>query len=688
MGSLVAFLIAFAESVPLLGTIIPGSVTMTLIGVGIGRGMMPMLQTLSAATCGALLGDIVGFTFGRYYNVQLRSMWPFKKYPHWLKKSEAFFEKHGGKSIIFGRFIGPARSSVPLIAGFLKMTSMRFLLAALPSSFFWAVIYIFPGILIGAASLTLPPGLTTKFMLISFLFIVLLWLIFWIIQRFFSFLVLTINRWIDRFWSWLYHHHSAKFLTWITNRRTPTDHHQLTLLILACLGLLIFTIFLIIAKVYGPLTHFNTTPFYLLQGLRFLPLDKFFVATTLFGAMPTILVITVLSTFLLIIKRQRRAAYYMISTFIVSAAAVYLFKTLIYSPRPTGFLSIIKSSSFPSGHTCLALTIFGLIAFLIAEQIPKRWRPIPYAVASLLITLVGISRLYLGAHWLEDVLASVGLGFAILLTSIMLYRRYSPDPWAYTKLLLPLFLILILPWIGFSAFEFKKTMYYSSPEWITKYIAFNSWWEYPTQYVPIYRLNRLGHPTQPLNIQCAEFLANIQQQLLNQGWVVVQHHYDLQKTLGRFISHMPAQQLPLLPWLYEQQPPVLFMIKHLPHQARILELRLWASHIQFIDSKVPLWVGSINYRLPKHNLLTLKKTPSILFEKTDKLMQDMIHIFGHCLWKMIQTPRFSQPQAIQALQWTGAILIVTCHAETKALPPKTQASGASIFYESSAPDNL
>ena len=156
MGIVFAFVVALAESLPLIGTIIPGSITMTAIGILVGRNIIPGLPALFWATIGALVGDTVGFWIGKYFNDDLRKIWPFRKHPKWLTKGEAFFTKHGGKSILIGRFVGPARSSVPLIAGLLKMNWGRFFLAAVPSAFLWAVAYMVPGVLIGAISLELP----------------------------------------------------------------------------------------------------------------------------------------------------------------------------------------------------------------------------------------------------------------------------------------------------------------------------------------------------------------------------------------------------------------------------------------------------------------------------------------------------------------------------------------------------
>src|SRR3990167_3158336 len=134
LAQLFAYLIALAESLPLIGTVVPGSITMTAVGTLIGSHVLPGFSTITWASVGALTGDCIGFWVGKHYHQQLRHAWPFKKYPHWLQWSETFIQKHGGKSIIFGRFVGPARSTVPMVAGLLKLSWLRFITAGVPSA--------------------------------------------------------------------------------------------------------------------------------------------------------------------------------------------------------------------------------------------------------------------------------------------------------------------------------------------------------------------------------------------------------------------------------------------------------------------------------------------------------------------------------------------------------------------------
>ena len=659
MRILFVFLVAFTESLPLIGTIIPGSITMSIIGLLAGRGIISLNTTLFLASFGALIGDTIGFFIGKYYNEHLRLIWPFRKHPTWLTLGKAFFRKHGGKSILIGRFVGPIRSSVPLIAGLLKMSWVRFFGAAVPSAILWAMAYLLPGVLIGVMSLQLPHHVTTEFILIGLGIIVLFWLFFWAIQRFFTLILLAMNDGIAKLWRWLYHHHSSRLLLKvITNRRNPTDHHQLTMLLLALLSLLCFLGLSMLSIIVGPFTNFNESLFYFLQSTRLPHIDEFFALITTLGDVRVILKTSLLLIVTLAIKKHWRAAAHLASTTLLSGGAIYFFKWLVHSPRPKGFLTLDYSSSFPSGHVCLSLAIFGFISFLTTQQLAKKWRWIPYIFFSALITLISYSRLYLGAHWLQDVLGGFFLGFLILLTVIISYRRSPPKSFGNLQWLIFLVVSVFLPWVVISKVKLHAVLYHHALVWPVRDINFEDWWTQPTRYVPIYRLSRFGHPDQPFNVQWTAPLHDIQQTLERHDWESVHIQIDIQTVLSRFTSYRPEHHFPLFPSLYQNKPPVLFMIKRLSHTTTIIELRLWKSAIRFEDNDDwPLWIGSLNYHIASRRLITLRRPHETSFINGGGVNQ-LIKALSNYQWKKNCFHSSKKPKQRGLLEWNGEILII------------------------------
>ena len=666
MGVIFAYIVAFTESLPLIGTIIPSSVTMSFIGILVGRGVIALDTAILWASLGALAGDTVGFSIGKYYNERLRIIWPFKRYPRWLTLGEDFFRKHGGKSILIGRFIGPVRSSVPLIAGLLKMSWLRFFVAAILSAILWAIAYLLPGVLIGTVSLELPRGTTTRFILIGFCIIVLLWILFWIIQRSFSFLITTINRCINQLWSWLHYRYSSHFLLrLITNNRTHTDHHQLTMVLLAFVFFITFLMLLIFTITLGPNTSLNEPLFHFLQSLRSPKIDKFFVVITMFGDKAVMMGISLLIVIALVIKKQWRSAFHLLAIALLTGTILCFLKTFVYSPRPEKFLVIDRSSSFPSGHMGFSVTILGFIAFLTAQPLSKKRKWIPYTLASILIILIGYSRLYLGIHWLEDVLASLFIGLTILLFVIISYRRYPSRPFGNFKWLFYLIVAIALPWMSFTKVKFHTALHQYSPLWSIRRLNSDQWWKHPIRYIPLYRTDRFGHLVQPFNIQWVMGLNNIEQTLKQRGWETIHNKTNVKNVLTRFASYKPEHHFPLFPWLYRGKPPVLFMIKHLPKKTTIIELRLWESGAIFNDSILPLWIGSINYHIAPKKLISLRQPSEITLVNGGGINQ-LIHelLYSDYQWKEIVLQSHQEIQKNHFLGWDGTILIIRAREES------------------------
>lgn len=88
----ITFLISLTESLAIVGSIVPGSVTMTAIGILAGSGIMRIDLTLLAAILGAVAGDSLSYLLGYYYSDRLLEIWPFSKYPKWIHYGKDFLK--------------------------------------------------------------------------------------------------------------------------------------------------------------------------------------------------------------------------------------------------------------------------------------------------------------------------------------------------------------------------------------------------------------------------------------------------------------------------------------------------------------------------------------------------------------------------------------------------------------------
>lgn len=145
------FSIALAESLAVVGLLVPGVVLLIGISTLAGSGTIEVMPMLLAGMVGAILGDGISFWIGHHFHQRLREFGPFRRHPQWIDNGVAFFERHGGKSIVLGRFVGPIRPFIPMVAGMLDMPAGRFMLTNLLSALLWAPAYLLPGYLLGSS---------------------------------------------------------------------------------------------------------------------------------------------------------------------------------------------------------------------------------------------------------------------------------------------------------------------------------------------------------------------------------------------------------------------------------------------------------------------------------------------------------------------------------------------------------
>lgn len=141
----IAFGLAFGESIAVLSLFFPA--TFVLIGLGpiIEAGGIPFIPVWAAAVAGASLGDAISYWFGHYFKDSVRFYWPLSRYPQMVERGESFFHRFGAWSVFLGRFFGPLRAIVPLVAGIFGMPNWLFQFSNITSAMLWAFILLAPG---------------------------------------------------------------------------------------------------------------------------------------------------------------------------------------------------------------------------------------------------------------------------------------------------------------------------------------------------------------------------------------------------------------------------------------------------------------------------------------------------------------------------------------------------------------
>lgn len=138
----IVFVLAFAESLAFFSVFVPAWGLLVAIGALMNASGLVFWPIWLAGAAGAALGDWVSYWFGYHFKDRIAHMWPLYRYPDLLPRGHAFVERWGVPGVFLGRFFGPLRAAVPLIAGILEMDYWKFQIANVSSAMLWAYVLL------------------------------------------------------------------------------------------------------------------------------------------------------------------------------------------------------------------------------------------------------------------------------------------------------------------------------------------------------------------------------------------------------------------------------------------------------------------------------------------------------------------------------------------------------------------
>ncbi|GAA0792445.1 VTT domain-containing protein [Marinobacterium sediminicola] len=403
--------IALLESLAFVGLLLPGVALLFGLAFAAGSSGVDPLACLLAGFVGAVLGDGFSFLLGQHAAPRIRQLGWVQRHPDWLDRSEAFFRRWGGLSIVTGRFVGPIRPIIPFVAGSCGLSTARFMTYNLLSALAWAPVYLLPGYLTGHGMHLLPREL-----------IPLLWSL--AALAFLLLMVQQIHRQLHPESS-LYQH----------CRRLMPGHWQP-----APVLMLFFSGSLFIGATLLSLTPAGT---YLNQQLLE-PLHQFgqqlplwALAITLPGDPGLCAALALMSALYGQWRHQQHQGWGVLLGVGIALSLNHLLKLTFALPRPEG--AALSTFSFPSGHASAITALVGLSVVWVVHNRHHAIRHLCYLLAAPVILLVALSRPMLGVHWPLDVVAGCAEGLMIAAVyRLWLYRHPAdkPIPLAWLALLL------------------------------------------------------------------------------------------------------------------------------------------------------------------------------------------------------------------------------------------------------------
>lgn len=594
----IVFLMAFFEALAVIGTVFPGSPVILAISALVPSGAVALWPLIVCTASGAVGGDLVSYWIGHRYRHHIRDMWPFRRRPQLMAKGRLFFRRHGPKSVFMARFVRGPHAVVPLMAGIMRMRMRPFLFMNVASALLWAPLHVLSGVVVGA-SLALAGAVAGRLAAFIAILAGTLWLIVWLARKGLRYGRPWLEQAETRVWSWSRSHEN-----WLARTLLSLlDPHQgefrgLFLLVgLLIAGVVSFFLMLHALLAQDPMVRTDVAVYHFLQSLRTTWADRVMLWITELGdAWVTVPLTLVVAGWLAWARAWRTAAYW-VSAVGFAALFTLIMQLLVKTPRPEVLYASADGFSFPSGHAAVNATLYAFLAFLIARESPPRWRPTISGVAAALITLIVFARLYLGAHWLSDVLG--GLAFAAAWVSLLTiaYLRHSPQSIHPRGLLLAAVAALAVFGSWHIVHRYPIDVQFYAVRHDTKTLPVSVWWHSGWRQVPARRIDMAGGYKDPLTFQWAGSLAALRDRLRRAGW----HRpvpWSISSALQWLTPDPAVSQLPVLPKLHEGHPSDMVMVHTSPtgkrSDSRVI-LRIWRSNIELQagDSIVlPLWVGS------------------------------------------------------------------------------------------------
>ena len=142
----ILFLIIFCETGLVVTPFLPGDSLLFAAGGIAALGEMNIHLMVALLLVAAILGDAVNFAIGKYFGARLFANPDSKIFKQsYLKKTEAFYAKHGGKTIIIARFVPIVRTFAPFVAGMGNMHYGRFIRYNIIGAILWVVLFSYAG---------------------------------------------------------------------------------------------------------------------------------------------------------------------------------------------------------------------------------------------------------------------------------------------------------------------------------------------------------------------------------------------------------------------------------------------------------------------------------------------------------------------------------------------------------------
>ncbi|HEX2232899.1 MAG TPA: VTT domain-containing protein [Thermoleophilaceae bacterium] len=401
--------LAFLETGAFVGLVAPGETVVIAGGVVAGQGEIDLLPLIGLVWTCAVLGDTTSFFIGRRLGRGFleRHGPKLRITPERLGQVEGYFQRHGGKTILIGRFIGLVRALAPFIAGSSGLAYGRFVPFSIVGCGLWASVFCVLGYLFWQSFDTvveIPGQATFAFGVTAAAIVVGVW----------AYRRLRRPEQRRRVAAWLEAHRLTRPAVTAVRALPPIglSLELATALAVAGVGAYVFVLYTILLSADPGPTPFDVGSLEIARDLYGEAQVEVAKVVTAFGSLPAAIVLVVAGGVVLARHGRLADAVALLAGLAIIYAAVHLAKAGVDRDRPSIPLVDTARSSFPSGHAGYSTAWVAVgVALSGAVRLGRRAALVLGAIA--VAAAVGASRIYLRVHYWSDVAGGWALGFAV-----------------------------------------------------------------------------------------------------------------------------------------------------------------------------------------------------------------------------------------------------------------------------------
>ncbi|HEX6602260.1 MAG TPA: bifunctional DedA family/phosphatase PAP2 family protein [Solirubrobacterales bacterium] len=432
---------AFAETGAFIGLVVPGETTMLIGGAVAGQGAVDIYLLIAIAWFAAWLGDTTSFFLGRRLGREfvLKHGARVGISHERFEKVEAYFDRHGGKTIFIGRWISLVRALAPFIAGSSGMGYRAFVPYSVLGTGLWASLHILVGYFFSRSIDQAAKYAGRGALLLGTLIVVTVGIVLAV-----RYLRVPENR--RRLVGELESRGATRWLVmlgrrlrpplaFVWARLTPGGAFGLeftSVLAVLAVGSFVVTAYAVVFSTDPGPTAMDSTAADIAESIRTGWLTSVAKLVSQLGSSAVVLPLAAAAAVALAVGRRWAELAVLVAGMTIAVAGFHELKAITDRPRPADGLVSAHGSSYPSGHAAYS-TFYVWAAVTVAMRLRRGMAraSLLIGVAVALAGLIGLSRVYLGVHYLSDVSGGWGLGaaaFSLCAAVALIVSRFRQNP--------------------------------------------------------------------------------------------------------------------------------------------------------------------------------------------------------------------------------------------------------------------